>query len=253
MNDVIKTSAKIGGARLDPNISVSERMPAQIACNQVDTFISDAISSGQSVETIRELMTMRSDLKKEYSKEQFFIALSNFQAAIPDIEKTTIVKNKNGTERYRYSPLDNTVKTVRPHMADNGLSYTTKTTFSEGIITARVEIHHALGHSEVSEFITEIDQDAYMNDTQKRGSARSFAKRYAFEDALGLMASELDDDAQAMNQEPEYITADQVAVIENLIKVTGKDTDQLIKWCKSESVETIFADKYNQVIVGLNK
>lgn len=165
---------------------------------QAENLIAKAIENNVPVETLERLLAMRATLKAEQAREAFFSALSAFQAECPIIKKEREVKNKGSSEvRYRYANLEDIVTTAGPHLKNNGLSYTIKAEFREGFIQASCIAHHVLGHSEESTFVIPIAADSFMNDAQKSGSALTYAKRYAFCNAFGIMTGDHDDDGQA--------------------------------------------------------
>lgn len=175
------------------------KQTTEIAPLDPESLIMKAIESGVPVETMERLLAMRSELKAEQAKEAFYGALSGFQSSCPIIKKTKQVKNKDGSVRYSYAPLDSIIDQISPYLKENGLSYTTDTAQKkDGFVTAIVEIHHLLGYSKLSEFDIPIDDAAFMNDAQKAASAFSFAKRYAITNALGIMTGDQDDDASAL-------------------------------------------------------
>jgi hypothetical protein len=141
-------------------------------------------------------------MKAEWARERFFEALSEFQAAVPAVAKTKDVMNKDGkTVRYRYAPLDVIVETVKPALRDHGFSYTIKPVQDEpGELTAVVIAHHKDGHEEETRFTVPIDTDSYMTSPQRVGSARTFAMRYAFCNAFGILTGDYDDDANGVRQ-----------------------------------------------------
>ncbi len=60
---------------------------------------------------------------------------------------------------------------------------------------ATCKITHILGHSETSTFEAPIDKDSYMSAPQQYAAASTFAKRYAFCNALGILTGDEDNDA----------------------------------------------------------
>jgi hypothetical protein len=155
-----------------------------------------AIQKGLPLEAIERLLAMRKELKAEWAKEQYFTALSDFQAQCPNIIKDKDVFDRDGKFRYSYAPLDVIVTAVKDALQANGFSYTIITSQSEKDVTAECHAHHRDGHSEVSQFTIPMDPKAYMNESQKIASAMTYAKRYAFCNAFGIMTSDQDDDAQ---------------------------------------------------------
>ena len=166
-----------------------------------EMLISDAIKKNASVDTIERLMVIRTQIKEEVAKEAYCQALADFQADCPIISKEKAVhdkEEKGGKLRYRFAPLDAIIKQVGTHLLAHGLSYTFKSKQSVTEYTAVCISQHLLGHSEVTEFTVPIAGE-YMTAPQKVGSARTFANRYAFCNAFGILTGDEDNDAQSAN------------------------------------------------------
>lgn len=189
---VIKTTESAEVVLVEPKL-----LPVQQEreSSSVESFISKAIEQNLPVETMERLLAMRKDLKAEHAKEAFIASMAKFQSECPVITKDTIVKDKYGKERYRYAALDSIVKQVKEPLGRNGFSYTIDVKNADSVITAMCKITHILGHSEVSSFEAPIDKDAYMSAPQKYGAASTFAKRYAFQNALGILTGDEDTNA----------------------------------------------------------
>ena len=56
-------------------------------------LISQAIEKGASVETMEKLLAMRTQLKQEWAKEQYYIAMAKLQAEMPIIENKSWREN----------------------------------------------------------------------------------------------------------------------------------------------------------------
>lgn len=161
-----------------------------------EALIRLAIEKGASVEALERLMAIRRELKAEAAKEAFFAALSQFQSECPTIEKTKKVLNKDGKSvRYAYAPLESIVQQVSTHLKANGFSYTLDSQVEVGSVKAVCVAHHVAGHSETFTFAVPVDNDAYMSPAQRVGSALTFASRYAFRNAFGILTGDEDDDA----------------------------------------------------------
>lgn len=159
-------------------------------------FITMAIQRGLPVETMERLLVMRDKIKAEQAKEAFVEAMATFQGDCPVVTKDKVVMNKGGNGvRYKYAPLDSIVEQVRPVLARNGLSFTVDAIQEQGFVTAVCKVTHKLGHSETSSFKVPIDTDSYMSSPQRFAAALTFAKRYAFCNALGILTGDEDNDA----------------------------------------------------------
>lgn len=179
---------------------VNQSTESPMTALDVQVLIAQAIDKNVPVETMEKLLAMRTQLKAEWSREQYHQALASFQAEQPIIQKTKIVMNKDGkTERYRYAPLDSIVSQLRKPLEEHGFSYRIEAGIDGRVVKATCIVTHKAGHSESSDFAVPIDPDAYMNEAQKYAAALTFAKRYAFCDSLGVLTGDADDDAVSIS------------------------------------------------------
>jgi hypothetical protein len=153
-----------------------------------------AVEQNVSIDTLERLLALRATLRAEAAEAAFFAALAAFQGECPTIPKTKSAGQ--GGFSYKYAPLDQIVATVGPLLQRHGLSYTVDTVIEDTNLVAICTIHHVAGHSLASTFRVPIDKAARMNDTQKVGSASTYAKRYAFTNGLGILTGDEDTDAQ---------------------------------------------------------
>ncbi len=177
--------------------------PSDVGFNQqAETLISQAIDKKVPVETMEKLLSMRRELKKEWAEEQFNTAMAEFQNECPIIDKSKAVMNTGGSSvRYHYAPLEVIVAQAGPVIAKNGFSYIIKAKIADNIVKVTVKVTHKYGHSDDSEFEVPIDPKAFMNEQQKFASALTYAKRYAFCNAFGIMTGDEDDDSNANSEE----------------------------------------------------
>ena len=176
--------------------------PPAFQTASAEVLISQAIEKNVPVETMERLLAMRTQLKAEAAKEAYNTAMSAFQSECPTIVKSSSVKGKDGKDRYKFAPLDAILKTVKPLLKTHGFSYSVDTIVEENWVTVMCKTTHSDGHSEVSQFKVPVDKDGYMSQPQKFASALTFAKRYAFCNAFGILTGEEDDDALATAEMP---------------------------------------------------
>lgn len=157
-------------------------------------LIQQAISQQVPVETMEKLVSIRRELKAEWAREQFIRALAQFQTECPIIKKTKKVSFQKGGG-YKFAPLEEIVKQVKPLLSKHGFTYTITTNQLEGQMTVYITVWHIDGHSETSEFTVQLDKNAIMSEPQKAASAATFAKRQAFCNALGIIIGDEDNDA----------------------------------------------------------
>lgn len=192
----------------------------------VEGLISQAIGSGASVETMERLFTLREKMKAEMAQEAFIVSMAAFQAECPTIKKTKVVLTKNGGEAYRYAPIDSIVSQVKDTLKKHGFSYSSNMEFADNMVKVYVKVQHILGHREVTEMMVPLGgKTAVMSDSQVVAAASTFAKRYAFLNAFGILTGDDDDDARSVD---ETITPPQVNVFERAKQMIGRATDPAV-------------------------
>lgn len=200
-----------------------------------ETLISQAIDKGVGIETMEKLLAMRKELKHEWSQQRFNKAMAAFQGECPVIGKGKTVKNKDSSVRYRYAPLDAIVRQVSKFISKNGLSYTINAEIKDQAVIATVIVTHEDGYSQASSFVAPLDADSFMNVAQKYGAALTYAKRYAFCNAFGILTGDDDTDGVAAEGPSKGF----VALKKLVAKMSAAELDDYVEKMKT-------SDKYTQ-------
>ena len=162
-----------------------------------------AVEKQLPVETMERLFDLRAKMKAEFAKEEFDAAMAAFQRDCPVIAKTKAVHTNSGQLAYRYAPLETIVAQVKDVLARHGFSYQIKTETKEGMVKAICIVKHVAGHSEQSEMEVPLgNKTNVMSASQVTAAATTFAKRYAFNNAFGIMTA--DEDEETALQEKEF-------------------------------------------------
>jgi len=237
-----------------------------------EALIAKAIDKNVPVETMERLLAMRRELNAEWAKEAFDRAMSAFQADCPTIEKTKAVKTKSGIVAYKYAPIESIVSQVKGFLKKHGFSYsTTMELIENGTIKVRVAIKvtHAAGHSELTEMTVPLgNKTDIMSQTQVVASAQTFAKRYAFCNAFGILTGDEDSDANTQAQSPKTksiieakaiytgngrISYRQANFIRDLLKQKGYTEKDLLNKYKIANMAELPSTKASQIIENLQK
>lgn len=130
-------------------------------------------------------------------------ALCKAQSEFPVIPKTkeVIVKTNSGSYTFKYAPLEDTIKLIRPVLHGNGLGFTQG---ADGDILTTT-IFHSSG-----EWISYAMPLPEGVSEQQYGSRITYRRRYALKSALGIETDEDDADntiKQEGEQKKERITA----------------------------------------------
>ncbi len=191
------------------NLVVKKENALVVQSQSAENLISKAIDKKVSVETLERLFELDKKWKADRAREAYLEAMSGFQGECPVIKKTKSVMNKpekGGGRRYSYAPLDVIINGVGSLISKFGLSYTITVIQDERMVEAKVKVSHIAGHSEESSFKVPIDPEAYMSQPQKYAAALTFAKRYAFCNAFGILTGDDDTDAVDVDYEEDIKT-----------------------------------------------
>lgn len=188
---------------------MTDQETAMTVAQDVDlqALIAQAIDKGTAVETMERLFALAREWKAMAARDAYFRALAKFQAACPVIKKEREVRDRTGKLRYRYAPLDEIVRQIGGLLAEHGFSYTIDTEQTDGKLVAFCDAHHVGGHSERTRLEVPVGSE-YMTAQQMIGAARTYAMRYVFCNAFGILTGDEDNDATttedgAMGDAPE--------------------------------------------------
>jgi len=166
--------------------------------SQADFLIQHAIENNVPVDTMERLLAMRRELKAEYAKEQFDISMAVFQGECPIIQKTKDgATTSTGKVAYKYAPLDVIVGQTKELITKNGFSYGIKTKMEGEKVFVTCIVKHRAGHHEESSIEMEKGtKTGVMSASQVTAAALTFAKRYAFCNAFGILTGDEDTDGK---------------------------------------------------------
>jgi len=192
------TGKKVSKPKKDNQVNTT--LPVRV---DPQLLLSQAIQKQLPLEQMERLLAMRKELKEEWAKEQYYIALSLFQSECPIIKKAQKVdftsKRTGNRTKYNYATFDMIISQTKNIMEKYGFSYSFSTEQTDGYITAICHAHHRDGYSSETTLTVPIDKEAFMSAPQKVASALTYAKRYAFCDAFGIGTGDEDDDATECN------------------------------------------------------
>jgi len=160
-------------------------------------LIKHAIDKNLDLDKMERLLVMRKELKDEFARDEYFRNLALFQKEIPIIIKKSPVfeKNSKTAVRYKYAPIEDIITQVKNTLEKYGFSYTFKTKQDNGNFTTICQSYHKTGHMEKTEFTIPVGKSGFMSAPQEVASASTFAKRYAFCNAFGIVTESEDNDA----------------------------------------------------------
>ena len=204
-----------------------------IVDNSAEALISQAINKGVDVGTMERLLALRREIKADYAKEEYDKAMANFQAECPIIKKDKAGgETKSGHVAYHYAPLDSIVSQTKGLLQKHGFSYAIETKTEQGKVSVTCIAKHIAGHSNPSSIELPLGtKTGIMSDTQQVAAAITFAKRYAFCNAFGILTGDQDNDAQpVLEVKPIHLTDTQEKskiILSLLGKLGEKNTSKI--------------------------
>lgn len=161
-------------------------------------IIEAAIKNRAPMDVLERMVALGERLQAQAAERAYHEAMAALQRKLPIIKKTKVVKNRDGSERYKYAPIESIVKQAGPVIAKHGFSYTFKPEQSEGKITSVCCVHHAGGHTEETRFSVDVKFDT-ITGVQATGAARTYTNRYALCNAFGIVT--MDEDTDGLHEE----------------------------------------------------
>lgn len=134
-----------------------------------------------------------------------FTALSKAQAEF----KVALRDSSNPFFKSNYADFQSVVEAVRPALAKHGLAFIQMPSVAENGTTLITRITHSTGQW----FECAMPVKTTKDDAQALGAAITYTRRYALQAALGIVASDEDDDAEkTMDREKQDRQASKAAV-----------------------------------------
>lgn len=185
------------------------KLEKPVAINEQDlspeAMIARAIDKGLPVETMERILAMGREIRSERAKAEYDQAMAKFQAECPTIVKTKEVKTRAGIIAYRYAPIESIVEQTKTLLQKHGFSYSTSMELLADGVRVVVRVTHEAGHSQESPMQVPFgNKTDMMSQSQVTAAATTFAKRYAFCNAFGIMTGDEDTDARPDASLPPY-------------------------------------------------
>lgn len=205
--------------------------------------------NAEAFKILAELQYKDEDRNAEKDFNRAFVLM---QAEIPKIKATKPVPNDDGSTRYTYATFEEVDKQARPICQKFGFSYSFSEGQSEqGKVTKICTLFHIGGHKRSNPYSVRIGAGPpKTSDSQKDGSAHSYAKRGALCDCLAIVVEGMDNDARI---EGSPITRNQAADLRKRVQATGSDEVDFLKYAGAKSYEEIASSKLGLLDRALKK
>lgn len=232
-----------------------ERLPAESE-GQALTPLERALERGLDVDVIERLVALQERREERDAEVAMAEALAAFQAECPPIPRTgTADVMKNGQRQYGYTfaPLDEILRVIRPVLAKHHLSLTFDTEVGDGWVKQTAKVQHKDGGVRTATFSGPFDNSGGKNPLQAVGSSRSYGKRYAAADVLGLATEEDDDGVGSHGPEAPTINKKQLAALNKLADEAGANKAKFCEIMAVESMADIPAAQFKLAELTLRK
>lgn len=219
--------------------------------NSALSLIRDAINSKVSPEHLRELLAVRREWEADEARKAFNVAVSEFQRRAPIVSKGDKAYDKE------YARMDRIWRETRPLITELGLSVTWQVCElrADGLCHVEGQLRHRDGHGE--KLVQDIPMPELIkgqNRAQQMGSASTYAKRYAFCSALGIVTGDDDDGHRAGGG---FVTHDEAQEISDLLDACRGLSDFNEKafwgWIGATCPQDILSDRSTQAIAKLKR
>lgn len=205
-----------------------------------------AVSQGANLDQLDKLMQLQERWEANESRKAFVAAMAAFKS-----EPLRVIKSKQvsipGGAKFSHATLADVVDAAVAGMGAHGLSHRWITSQSANEITVTCVVTHALGHSESISLTCKPDDSGKKNAIQQVASAITYLERYTLQAALGIAASDMqEDDGRGTSHQVEMLSDEQQAQLQDLIDANGRDKAKFLAWAKVESLQDIPASWFEK-------
>lgn len=256
----VKTRERHVEAEAAAPLQVMQNKPPAISDGEAFANMLERIVRDPSIDLDRldRVQAMRKSVLADEAQRSWNEAMSLAQAEFPVIEQRgkIIVKDRatgNIIQETSYSLWEDVWEALKGPMTSHGLSLRFQSTESPDKATVIAIVGHRLGHSESSGPVTVLnDKTGSKNDAQARGSALTYAKKYAAGLILNFVSRDgTDDDATRTGEKPK-IDEKQLVELNTLVAKSGVRIDQFLERYGINDIPDLPAEQFKQAVDDLN-
>lgn len=205
------------------------------------------------VSKLDALLRMQREIVADEAKLKFNHAMARMTTGKLRVKKNGRVDLGTGKGGYDFATWPDMDDVLRPLMEREGftLSFNMETKEGGGAIVSGTLLHID-GHSRTASVPLALDAGAGRNNLQAMGSTLSYGKRYVAEMLFNIVREDNSDDDGKLGGTV-FITAAQIAEIEQLIIDGGIPRDPFLEWMGAVRVENIQAADFTKAKNALLK
>lgn len=244
---------------MSTNTQIVERIetPPIVPVNETTALISmierAARDPSVDIEKFERLMLMKERVESDLAKKAFNAAASMAKGEIGPIAKNRVVDftSAKGRTNYRHEDFAEVARTVDPILSKYGLSYRYRASQEAGKLKVTCVLSHNDGYSEETTLEAAEDHSGNKNSIQAIGSSATYLQRQTLKLALGLSASDHDDDGRA-SEGPALISEEQRETLISRIIEVGADPVAFTSFCGVSNIADLPAKDFRQAMVALD-
>ena len=222
--------------------------------SEISSLISEVTRAGKDPAYLSQLLAVRREWEADEARKTFNVAISEFQRRAPIVAKVD-----EAHEKY-YARMDRIWRETRPLITELGLAVNWQICELRDGNLCHVEgtLRHRDGHGE--KLVMDVPLPELIrgqNKAQQMGSASTYAKRYAFCSALGIVTGDDFQDDDGNKAGMEFLTPDQMDELLELIDACRGLADwkeqAFWQWAGASNVSEIQLNRFNDVRRMLQK
>lgn len=219
--------------------------PAPSVGQMLQAVIEKGVTA-ENVAAIEKLVGLYERMEDKRAEREFNTAYHHLRSILPPVDAVQPVPGRDGTVRYRFAPLEEIEKQIKPYLEQCGFSFSFREQVGDDKHKIEIcRVMHIGGHSEDHPYSVRIGNGPPgCTETQADGSAGSYAKRYALCDAFGIVIKHQDQDARL---EGGPITREQAEELAERVNLTNSDREKFLKLAGADTFFTIPAAKYDML------
>lgn len=207
---------------------LAEREPTPPAEQDRGAALMRMMERTQDPELIGKMLDLYQRWEQGENRKAYIDALARAQETMPVVAKNAHVffegKGGRADTDYWHADYGNLVKTVKPHLSREGLSYDHNVRQEDARIYVTCILSHGAGHEKSVTLSAPPDDTGGKNPIQQVKSTVTYLKRATLELVSGAATEDDDDDGRGYDgQAVELIGEEEVAEIESALAELGAD------------------------------
>jgi hypothetical protein len=190
-----------------------------------------ALDKGEgAVAALEKLVDLEERVARRGAERMFGEAFARFRSALPPIPRNKPGAERSGT-RVMYADLETIQKIVDPLLAEHGFVYrfTTEPSKDGAWLIVECVLHHGAGHSERSSMPVPMTAIPKASKAQEATGTRTYGKRIALSDVLGISTTDdLDGAGPASTEKIDEGTVDAMKALAGDVGLSSERVGKLL-------------------------